>query len=72
MTTQGGGTRSTSKLRQLQTEIVSVYVCIIQYERKTVVILSMQAMQTLIINPRNFERDRVSYIDMMIFKCKAL
>ena len=32
----------------------------------------MQVMQTLSINPRNFERDRVSYIDMVIFKCKAL
>ena len=39
---------------------------------KTVVILSMQAMQTLNINPSNFKRDRVSYIDMVIFKCKAL
>ena len=32
----------------------------------------MQAMQTLNINPSNFERDLVSYIDMVIFKCKAL
>ena len=35
-------------------------------------ILSMQAVQTLKINPRNFEHDRVSFIDMVIFKCKAL
>ena len=32
----------------------------------------MQAIQTLNINPRNFERDRFSYIDMVISKCKAL
>ena len=36
-----------------KTEIVSVYVCIILYKRKIVVILSMQAMQTLNTNPRN-------------------
>ena len=35
-------------------------------------ILSMQAMQTLNTDPRHFERDQVSYIDMVIFKCKAL
>ena len=29
-------------------------------------------MQTLDINPRNFERDQVPYIDMVIFKCTAL
>ena len=36
------------------------------------VILSLNVMQTLNINSRNFERDRVSYIDMVIFCCEVL
>ena len=36
------------------------------------VILSLNVMQTLNINSRNFERDWVSYIDMGIFCCEVL
>ena len=36
------------------------------------VILSLNVMQTLKINSRNFEHDRVSYIDMVIFCCEVL
>ena len=36
------------------------------------VILSLNVMQTLNINSRNFDRNRVSYIDMVIFCCEGL
>ena len=36
------------------------------------VILSLNVMQTLNINFINFERDQVSYIDMVIFCCVVL
>ena len=36
------------------------------------VILSLNVMQPLNINSRNIERDRVSYIDMVIFCCEVL
>ena len=35
-------------------------------------ILSLNVMQTLNINPRKFEHERVSYIDMVIFCCEVL
>ena len=36
------------------------------------VILSLNVMERLNINSRNFERDRVSYFDMVIFCCEVL
>ena len=53
-------------------EIVSVSVCIINYEQKPVVIFSMNIMKTLNINSRKFELGLVSYIDMVIFQCDML
>ena len=52
MRTQGRGTQSTTKFHLLKSEMVSVSVCIIYYEQKPIVILSMHVMETLIINPR--------------------
>ena len=34
--------------------------------------IKFNVMRTLNINSRNFERDRVSYIDMVIFCCEVL
>ena len=72
MTTQGRGPRARQNYVNYKPKKY-LFMSVLYNIRETIIaILSIQAIQTLNNNPRNFERDGVSYIDMVISKCKEL